>query len=506
MKENNFFDQFNTEILRNLTKSSNKGYILYDISYSNYKYDLSVFDLYDILRDKNPKLLYQKLYEESSGESIDINKISDFYAKKELIERSEIYYADFKNLINLYKIMVDKIDYKPINERIYFENGLYILNLFQFRNEYKDSKPDKNAKFPHIKKIIKNIAGNQIKYDFFIDLLAYKIQNPLDLVPTHLIIQDDGGTGKSDLLLGDILENIFNINIATQDDLDAGFNSFMRGSQFVWCEEVEGFEDEKKLKALTGAKWINLNEKYEKNVKIRNYNTFIVASNELRVMKITENDRRWSVIGGGLRLVPLAGKSWDETLFKSKEDNEEFFAGYHKNLKSELKQFYNYLLSVEITRSKIQIPLDNDSKSELINMNKTSEHIFIDDIIEFGFSQTIHENIMINADQFEKDFIFYKHSIDEEIEGNYIKINDLYKLYVKFCESNEYRKKLTKRIFIKRLSTYKPFIEIFDHIKVIRINENTYRCIRLKTNKNLTNSIDKIEQIEIDNIIDNLTI
>jgi len=530
------FNQLGFWIFRDINKNSQNGYVIYNVINDNYTYNLNLFDTYDYIRNYSSKkltfalkffmdnILKNRLNEEKSElknleklklilnkdendtkktqknngyvDSVIKNKektqsLSKIYNKLNeatksfktemdfkdfLISFNEPIYNLFKEFMNYYKIIIDDTNYKPIPEQIYIEKNKTYLNKYVKDKRFLNLKPNLNAKFPHIERLIRNICGSKLRYEYFIKFIAYKIQFPLDVPPCHIIIRDDGGTGKSDLLLGDILENVLEVAVVTQNDLMDNFNGYMVGHSLVWCEEVEGFEDEKKLKALTGAKWINLNEKFEKGKKIKNYNNFIVVSNELRVMKITEKDRRWSIIGGGKRLVPLKQDNWEETIFQSEEDNKEFFRGYHKNLNFELEEFYKYLIAVKVERSDIQIPLNNKLKTELINMNKTSEIAFIDDIIDIKLDNLI---IDIYGSKGITKLNNLIHKKDGDLEGYWVTLKSLYKIYEDYCKGSGYDKKIGLKMFLSRLRAYKPFNLVFGEDKIIKIDSCSHKCLKV---------------------------
>ena len=483
-----------------LNKTQNKNYIIYNPDNKAMIENLSIIDLFNFFKGTIPKKLLhvlllfrpEKVDEDSFNDSSDKERhiekniaIKRFVDSKDnqeilnyLVQEHKLLYPLFKDLISILIKVVNDTNFLPIDKIIYEDKGLIYLNKYK-KTLSKEIKPNLNAKFYHIEKLIKNICGDQDKYVYFLNFLAYKVQYPLDVPPCHIIIQDDGGTGKSDLLRGDILDRIFEINDASQDDLLSPFNSYMAGVNLVWCEEVEGFEDEKKLKALTGAKWITLNDKYEKLKKIKNYANFIVSSNELRVMKITEKDRRWSVIGGGKRLVPLKKTEWDKSLFGSKKENEKFFNGYHKNIDNEVLEFYSYLLALKVDRNLVQVPLLNDMKENLINMNKTSEISFIDDLINDGIFNVVVESYPKKGIEFFNNFI---HKIDSDLnKGYWVKFSDLYELYLQYAIVNQYTKKLTKKAFSMRLKNYEKFEDFFGELKQVKIDNENFKCFKIKS-------------------------
>jgi len=509
--DSRYIEQIGYKIYRNFGKSSSQGFIIKNIKTGFDIFNLSSFDIYDYIRCESPKELLlglAKFYMElSDNKNVtnhtpeNLKECSINECKNILVNNNKHYYELFKELVNLEKILINDFSFKPIPNEIYIENGLTYLNLYKLKSKFKNVVPDLLAPFPNFEFIIKNICGNQINYDYFMDFIAYKLQNPLDVPPCHIVIKDNGGTGKSDLLLGDILENIINIVPISQIDLESNYNSFMVGYSLVWCEEIEGFDDEKRLKSLTGAKFLTLNEKYEKNKKVKNHSNFIIATNEIKSIKIDVNNRRWSFIGGGKRLVPKFNNWIDETPFKDEIENISFFKNYYKDFDLEIINIYKHLIARKVTRSRIQIPLNNELKKEMININKSSEIIFIDEIIELGIIDFVKNNIKFNPNLFLNSFIIDRSKEKLFNKGYWISNKDFYKLYFEFCQNNNYKFKLSNNILMKRLYNYQPFNDLFSDFQILKIDKVSVRCLKLTNyydeNSEIINSENITSKVEI---------
>lgn len=487
-------------ILRYLEKPSNKGYILYNQKYNKFYFNLSIYDIFDYIISYSAQDLFNLLNKDLNINPTDlfnsmINKkdLSNDLLIIELLRTQKLYYENFRNIISIKKIIITKIDYIPINKIIINQNGDSILNLWNFNNDFKDLKPDINAKFPYLKEFLLNLCGNNIDfYNKFIDVCAWKKQNPKEMLSQcNFIFQDNGGTGKTEIFLDLFLSKLFNVKAISQIELESDYTSFMSNQEWVVVEEVEGYNDAKRIKHLTGAKKILINEKWEKSFETINYSNMIIFSNDLRSLAIDENDRRWNIGGGGLRLSPTATLGWETTYFKIKENAVIFFENFHKNFNQEIKNFYCYIMAKEVKRIDVQQLVNTIERTELININKSSEKVFIDDIIESGLDYIISQPSIFIKNKGE--FIF---NIDTDVNNGYwISINDLYSLYCSYCNNNSFSRKISKKIFLKKLLNYNNYYKVFEEYKLIKYNNNTFRALKIKNYKN--DNIDLLKDIDI---------
>jgi len=238
-----------------------------------------------------------------------------------------------KTIILCNKKHVYGVGFKPVKKDVFIWDGVEYLNLYLPNNLNYNvvSKLDKDS-FPHITKLLMNIFGQEIEvYERFIEFLSWKVKYPEKKIQIHWIIQDNGGTGKTSFMAKEILGKLFNISIIGQAELECPFNDYLINTLFVIAEEIEGYDNEKKLKQLTGAHQVPINEKYGSKFVIVDYTNWIFFSNEIRTIKINDRDRRFNIVGGGLRLLPN-GKLTSNCLFSSKTEAHNFIESFKKNI------------------------------------------------------------------------------------------------------------------------------------------------------------------------------
>lgn len=441
---------------------------------------LNIFDIF--VEEETDNILYliffsnilKKSYEDTnlSKEQFEeiFNTNSKIIQNKSRFEKKDIILNDRKKSFRIFKEFFEQslkknvkgYTFIPIDKRIIENKDNKYLNIYFDKNKnIKNISVKKKREFPHLEKLMKNIL--QEGYEKFISFLAHKIQNPTDMMPIHWVIIDEGGTGKTEILGDHILNNLFNCNSIGEEELESQYNDWLINQEFVLCEEIEGFTNEKRLKRITGAKEISVSEKYKSTIMTKNYVTIVIFSNSYKSVKISQNDRRWNVVGGGIRLTPNTKGTWEKTLFKSKEENIKFFKGFHKNLKQELQNLYAYLKGLNVKRIDVMQTLNTKLKDEVIKTNETSENLFINEFYENNLQYMVNE-------YYPKDLpIFYNNALHIKGTELYILSKEIYNIYVGYVKENGLRK-LSKEQFFGRLKTNEKFNEIFT--SNIRIKEN----------------------------------
>lgn len=467
------FEKLGYNVFLNESLTLNKAFILYNIKHKTYKFNLSGFMIYDVLVNEKPKELL-KILSDFADSNKNLDKFENRYELLNELRNNKINYEIFKSIINIEKIFISSLIHKPVKEQFIKDSGKTYLNLYDFNNNFENIKPNINAKFPLIEEFLLNIFGQDVKmYNKFIEVCAWKTQKPLTMLSQcNFIVQDKGGTGKSEIFLDMILNKLFNVKVISQTHLEQEFNSYMVNSQWVIVEEVEGFKDAKKIKSLTGAKTIMINEKGIPIYESPNYNNFMIFSNELKTLQMDENDRRFNVGGGGLRLSPRPCDTWKNTYFKSKENNINYFKNLKENIDEEINSLYSYLSALPVERVEVQQLVNSIQRDELIRLGKTSEKLLLDDIKQTGIDGVLK---LIEFGKFNKisDLIYSN-------EGkSYILYKDFYDIYERYhCIYMGRRNGLIgKNFLISRLKNYSVYDELFDSYGRIFFIDNDPRAM-----------------------------
>lgn len=452
-------------------------YTLYDIEKRKYTPNQALFNVFDYIVFNSAKNLYEALCAFENINSKKFNSNEDYI--DELLN-IETYKHIFKKVINVEKINIDEMNFIPVDKQIINEDDITILNLYLQKNDYSNLKPMKNKMFPNIEILIKNIFGGDDEiYNKFINLLSYKLKNPEDLIQCNFVVSDDGGTGKSRFLVAEVLAKLFNVTSISQGDLESQFNSYMVNYQFVVCEEIENFGNNKKIKHLTGTSHLRINKKMIDEFICKNYVSFIIFTNDEKSICIDERDRRFNFTGGGLSLSPNGNQNWKNTYFKSKSENAIFFKNFWKVQNDELKNLYSYLLSLDVERSELQRVVSNKIRTETINRNKQSFKLFIDELISEGF-ENVAKSLLTNPQSFICDMFL----VDKNKKA-WFKFKNLYVLYEKFhldFLKQPHKYLIGKNTFYSKIRSYNLFYELFydDKTKFYH-NDTSQICIKLKT-------------------------
>ena len=475
MEFKDFKDKFQCEIYKLDTITTQNNFILYDNVTNSFNVEISLIMVFDILKEKNIRAMFEIAGINNGKFDIKLLKnLSDYELNEMIILNQKQVFHNFKMFVLLSKINITGIDIKPENKRISIINGKKYLNIYQPKLDFETIPISKERNFYHIEILLKNILGEG--YEFFLKLLSWKIQFPLIIIPNHWIIQDDGGTGKTEILINEILDKIFNISIIGQGELQENYTDYMKNKVFIIAEEIEGFSNEKKIKQLTGSKKIRIREMYKSGYDVTNYNTWIILSNDIKPLKIGLNDRRFNVVGGGLRIAPDSSGDWSKTLFKSKEGNFKFFEGYHKNIKQEIINLVAYLKSLSLNRQELQQTLNTKHKRDLEEINYTSEFLFIEELSELNLENFVHEYLELMPGNF-----LIKNIISKDGE-TWIKSKSIYTLYSIYCKFSNL-KQISKFHFFRRLHKTPNYNTFFGKSKVISFENKKFQAINI-LNKN----------------------
>ena len=251
----------------------------------------------------------------------------------------------------------------------------------------------KQGEYPTIKKIIMCIAGyNQEAFDYILNWIAFKVQNPLSKPLTSLIFIGPPGTGKG-TFNGILREMIGTHNTKTlnSSDLNNNFNSHYIHALLTICDEAmasEGFLDNsQKLKQLITDTHIMCAGKNQPLFSIENRSAFIFSSNKNKPILIENGDRRFSVFRTPFAVFgdnsPYTQMLRDIHLQSNGKFTDSFM--------EEIAGFMYDMLALSVNSGRVKTPFDNDARKELINASKTSFEVWMDEVMDQGIDNMIED-------------------------------------------------------------------------------------------------------------------
>jgi len=271
-----------------------------------------------------------------------------------------------KEALHCYLPRYVNFTYSPSKERVIEDNGLSYYNVFQ-PSFYEDRPLEPPYCFPTIDEFLNKFFASETEKKWFIERLAYTIQNPEDRLPTALLLMGVQGSGK-DTLKTIIERTIGNQNIFSLDQasIENSFNAFIGKSQVVFCNEIHNWKDPTRiyniLKNYMTNKKIMVNEKYTQPYTASNYAFWILATNDPKFSPVDENDRRYSVSFQSKKLIDNLDKETYERLIDlivNPEHENEIYSEFHN--------FYWYLKCLEVEDKEfIRNPLQTRYREQMI--------------------------------------------------------------------------------------------------------------------------------------------
>ena len=171
-----------------------------------------------------------------------------------------------------FTIEPDNVNYNPV----------ITAGNFIFRNLYNpfEHKPIEGD-FPWSKVLMNHIFGDQIE-------LGYKYMqclflHPKQILPILVLVSEERGTGKTTFI--NWLNQIFGANMMqiNPEDITNSFNGTYSRSNIIAIEEAFFEKDAiiEKLKSITTAKYMSVNQKHIDHYKIPFFGKVIIASNKV---------------------------------------------------------------------------------------------------------------------------------------------------------------------------------------------------------------------------------
>lgn len=386
------------------------------------------FLIYDI-----EKKIYNQYSEKRLFKILDFELYSKGIDYREIAIKKLSYGESCKN-IQLLKEWVyreckllDNFGYFPQDTLIFKEENKVYFNMYNISPLLK--KKTMKGKFDNIKELILNLVGdNKEEYNYFISWIGWQIQNPLNRLPTSIILQGEHGTGKTKFCEL-ILKNIFGQNFCEigQTDINKEYNDFIVGKQLIVANEVIHNDNKllipDKLKNYVTDEFLSINRKFKDTIYVKNFSQWIFISNNDMPLKIEKGDRRY-------------------TVFKSKKLKDGFtlISNLLKNLEDELISFLHELKTIKIDYNYVATPLMNDAKLDLLKLSQNSVEEFISYIKELG-----------GLDLFGEQYKYPNGVITNCSKGSCVITEIFYELYCQYCFKSGINHKFTRRNFTIQL-------------------------------------------------------
>lgn len=493
-KKKYLFEILNIQIvvIESMTKNN---YILIDNNNQQRYYNYTKFSIKDYVRRNYPRQLleyiFQKgiidafFYDEVFEEDILKDEYKALIFLCECLKEEKDFAQYLEKEIKIVTISVHAYECKISDEMIFTINNIRYFNTFVKKFKIPQVKPQLNDKFPTIALMLRNLCGNdETHYQHLLLYRSFRLKYPDRKVTTNWIIADGGGTGKTTFYGDFILNKLSNYISIGDSELQSDFNEWLLNYNEIYIDEIEDYHNEAKLKRLTGAKMHSINVKGDKLKTILSKENYTIGTNKPETIKISEDDRRWNMTGGGLRILPLQneqGLDYSKSIFKTKKETDALVDTLANDtiMNTEFENFVAHLLALEPSEKVINTPIYSHLKKSVIDYNKPFERTMIDMMIDEGLDTAIAH---YTSSPLEKLPMYI-----QEQEGEwFITMDHLYEIYEKGYKreiGNNY--KLSKKKFFKRIREYDKARTIFVEIgKVRRLDNATHKvCDLVKNNK-----------------------
>lgn len=305
-------------------------------------------------RDQSTGTYHHGKYWEET-ETLDLNVAKNEKQVRDFCMQHDMPMGDY---IPLWDIRFDPQD----NVRVDVTNNY--INTFE-RTEYmRNGTVRKNlACPPTIFKLIHHVVGEEPGLtEHFINWLAFIIQERTR-TNTAWLLYGTEGTGKG-VLFKHVLRPLLGYNQVSAnrvDELEGSFNSFTKNKLLVFMDEVEipRLRDPEtilaKLRNLITEETISLRALYSSPVNVPNHMNLILASNRPNAVQLSRNDRRYNV-----------GRFQTKKLQLTAAENEII------DSRTELQDFYDYLLSLIVDVHAAQTPMNTQERDDLIAITSSS--------------------------------------------------------------------------------------------------------------------------------------
>lgn len=270
--------------------------------------------------------------------------------------------------------------FNPLNpERVDFDTRT--VNTFERTPYMKQVVKRTPACPPKIASIISHVMAKDAKaIDHFVNWLAC-IAQYLNRTRTAWVFQGTQGTGKG-ILFERVLAPIFGHNqtiIKRSAELNEKWTDFAENKFIVFIDEIQtsALQDEAgviaTIKSMITNATVQIRAIYKGAYSVSNYTNWIFSSNQSDPVTVPKNDRRFNVSPYQSNPFPKPTDEWLDSL------------------ETELPSFYNYLMSYEVDKERAATPLENEARTNLIQLSQTTAESTASAIQEGDFTYFIDQ-------------------------------------------------------------------------------------------------------------------
>lgn len=359
--------------------------------------------------------------------------------------------------IKLYNTM----DFVPYNGTKVFnkDDDKDYFNLFNGYNkdimtEYDESQTEQILK-PFKDLVFELCGADKECFNYFYNFLGHLIQKPSERIPIAFIFKSKQGTGKNVMLdaIGNLISKAHYISSSNPKDFFGDYAEGFFRKLLININECEGkdtFDYEGKIKSFITEDNITLNPKFVRATTISNYARLIIFTNKPNPIPIDvrSKDRRFVVFQSTEKYLDkdYGTKFWGRLVNHFK--NPKFVSCLYNDLNNIKLNDIRWKETRPITKAYI----------EMCKLYVPCESLFLENYID-----NKHYNSKYVVDDEDEDIDYYDKQCD-------VPTTDLYKHYIKFCETYGYKKDNTFQASINKFTS--------------RLNELDLNIMKVKTSEN----------------------
>lgn len=407
----------------------------------NKSYDIAkeYFERYHAFDETTNKFVYANLY---------LNKV-EFIGKDDMKTRyCNLFYKNDEGNISLFitnwicdprRRYVRKVEEIPFSD-VFTEENIFpsskIMNTFtgfnkHIHDEISDEQLQQGNKWFEsyfMDTLIRLCEGSEEYAMWTLQFFAQIIQHPEDRKDRAIIIVGKQGTGKNSILEA-ISRIIGEDHYSTSSDPTSYFgeHAIEHAHKLICnfdessCRNADKFSEQ--LKAFITTNTIEINEKYVKQYKLKNYARIIATSNKTTALPV---DFR----SGDRRFVMFFSKDFmiDNIKYEANSpEHTEYFNEFYRVINSTWfsSYFYNKLMNIDISQWDYNKKFDTLLKNDMMEYSKNSVELFLD---EFDFS-IMFKNNDVSYKFLELNNVEY----DEKCFYSRIEVKDLFDNYKNYC-------------------------------------------------------------------------